>query len=65
MFGRSEDKLTEALEKIKAYKNICIYLDAHLCHDHIKNKKTFGNEKCNPIQKKLNLLRIKKMNLIK
>ena len=25
MFGRSEDKLTEALEKIKDYKNICIY----------------------------------------
>ena len=54
MFGRSEDKLTGALEKIKAYKNICIYLDAHLCHDHIKNKKTFGDEKdATPIKKEL------------
>ena len=40
MLGRSEDKLPEALKKIKASKNICIYLDAHLCNDHIKNKKT-------------------------
>ena len=57
MFGRSEDKLTEALEKIKAYKNICIYLDAHLCHDHIKNKKTFGDEKgATPIKKELKFI---------
>ena len=25
-------------------KNICIYLDAHLCQDHLKNTKTFGSE---------------------
>ena len=61
MFGRSEDKLTEALEKIKAYKNICIYLDAHLCHDHIKNKKTFGDEKdATPIKKELKFIEDKK-----
>ena len=61
MFGRSEDKLTEALEKIKDYKNICIYLDAHLCHDHIKNKKTFGDEKdAPPIKKELKFIEDKK-----
>ena len=61
MFGRSEDKLTEALEKIKGYKNICIYLDAHLCHDHIKNKKTFGDEKdATPIKKELKFIEDKK-----
>ena len=54
MFGRSEDKLTEALEKIKAYKNICIYLDAHLCHDHIKNIKT--RKRCNTQFNKINIL---------
>ena len=61
MFGRSEEKLLEAMEKIKAYKNICIYLDAHLCHDHIKNKKTFGEEKdATPIKKELKLIEDKK-----
>ena len=59
MFGRSEDKLNEALEKIKTYKNICIYLDAHLCHDHIKNKKTFGDEKdATPIKKELKFKKV-------
>ena len=26
------------------YENICIYLDAHFCQDHLKNTTTFGNE---------------------
>ena len=57
MFGRSEDKLTEAFKKIKNYQNICIYLDAHLCNDHIKNKKTFGEEKdASPIKKELKFI---------
>ena len=57
MFGRSEDKLPEAFKKIKTYKNICIYLDAHLCNDHIKNKKTFGAEKdATPIKKELKFI---------
>ena len=57
MFGRSEDKLPEALEKIKNYKNICFYFDAHLCHDHIKNIKTFGEEKnATPIKKELKFI---------
>ena len=57
MFGRSEYKLPEAFKKIKTYKNICIYLDAHLCNDHIKNKKTFGAEKdATPIKKELKFI---------
>ena len=57
MFGKSEDKLPEALEKIKSYKNICFYFDAHLCHDHKKNIKTFGEEKnATPIKKELKFI---------
>ena len=57
MFGKSEDKLPEAFKKIKNYQNICIYLDAHLCNDHIKNKKTFGEEKdATPIKKELKFI---------
>ena len=57
MFGRSEDKLPAAFEKIKSYKNICVYLDAHLCHDHIKNKKTFGEDNdATPIKKELKFI---------
>ena len=57
MFGKSEDKLPEAFKKIKNYQNICIYLDAHLCNDHIKNKKTFGEEKdASPIKKELKFI---------
>ena len=57
IFGKSEDKLPEAFKKIKNYQNICIYLDAHLCNDHIKNKKTFGEEKdATPIKKELKFI---------
>ncbi len=66
MFGRSEDKLSEAFKKIKTYKNICIYLDAHLCNDHIKNKKTFGEEKdATPIKKELKFIEEQKDNFNK
>ncbi len=54
MFGKSEAILGDALLKVSNYENICIYLDAHLCHDHIKNIKTFGEEKsATPIKKEL------------
>ena len=57
ILGRSEDKLPVAIEKIKGYKNVCIYLDAHLCHDHIKNIKTFGEEQnATPIKKELKFI---------
>ena len=54
IFGKSEDMLSDAIKKVLDYKNICIYLDAHLCHDHIKNIKTFGDEEsATPIKKEL------------
>ena len=42
--GKSEDLLDKVISKNLNFKNICIYLDAHLCQDHLKNTKTFGNE---------------------
>ena len=42
--GKSEDLLNDILLKIDKYKNICIYLDAHLCQDHLTKNKTYGNE---------------------
>ena len=57
MLGKSENELPKAIQKLKNYKNICIYLDAHLCHDHIKNIKTFGNEEnATPIKRELNFI---------
>jgi len=44
LHGKSEELLRDILINNYRYKNICIYLDAHLCHDHLNNKKTFGNE---------------------
>ena len=57
MLGKSENELPKAIQKLKNYKNICIYLDAHLCHDHIKNIKTFGNEEnATPIKRELKFI---------
>ena len=57
MLGKSENELPNAIQKLKNYKNICIYLDAHLCHDHIKNIKTFGNEEnATPIKRELKFI---------
>ena len=42
--GRCENLLDKVISKNLNYKNICFYLDAHLCQDHLKNTKTFGNE---------------------
>ena len=42
--GKSEDLLNDILIKSYKFKNICIYLDAHLCQDHLTKKKTYGNE---------------------
>ena len=44
LHGKSEELLRDILINNYRYKNICIYLDAHLCHDHLNNKKTFGTE---------------------
>ena len=41
----ADKNLFETSNKIlKNFKNVCIYFDAHLCQDHLKNTKTFGNE---------------------
>ena len=42
--GKSEDLLDKVISKNINFQNVCIYLDAHLCQDHLKNTKTFGNE---------------------
>ncbi len=42
--GKSEDLLFTTIQSNLNFKNICIYLDAHLCSDHLRNKKTYGNE---------------------
>ena len=42
--GKSEDLLDKVISKNLNFQNVCIYLDAHLCQDHLKNTKTFGNE---------------------
>ena len=43
-FGRSEEILPNIIKSNLNFDNVCIYLDAHICHDHLKDKKTFGNE---------------------
>jgi len=68
--GKSEEVLADIINSNLEFKNICIYLDAHLCHDHLKNIKTFGTEdtatpirvELDYIEKKLN--NFKKMNIL-
>ena len=55
--GKSEDLLDKVISKNLNFKNICIYLDAHLCQDHLKNTKTFGNENtATPILNELEII---------
>ena len=42
--GKSEDLLNKVISENLDFKNICVYLDAHLCQDHLRNTKTFGSE---------------------
>ena len=42
--GKSEDLLNKVISENLDFKNVCIYLDAHLCQDHVRNIKTFGSE---------------------
>ena len=63
ILGKSEDLLKNILKKNYIYKNVCIYLDAHLCQDHLINKKTFGNEETGtPIKMELNSIEKEKNN---
>ena len=42
---QSQNCINEILEKNKDFNNLCIFLDAHLCNDHLQDVKTFGEEK--------------------
>lgn len=42
--GESQNILKQILNQEELTKNICFFLDAHLCQDHIINKKTYGKE---------------------
>ena len=56
--GKSEDLLDKSISENLDFKNICIYLDAHLCQDHLKNIKTFGSEdSATPILKELEIIK--------
>ena len=56
--GKSEDLLDKLISENLDFKNICIYLDAHLCQDHLKNIQTFGSEDtATPILKELEIIK--------
>ena len=56
--GKSEEVLDKSISENLDFKNICIYLDAHLCQDHLKNIKTFGSEDtATPILQELEIIK--------
>ncbi len=56
--GKSEDLLDKLISENLDFKNICIYLDAHLCQDHLKKIQTFGSEDtATPILKELEIIK--------
>jgi hypothetical protein len=56
-YSKSEDILENIILKNKNFSNICIYLDAHLCNDHMKKISTFGSEiNATPIIYELNII---------
>lgn len=66
--SKSQLILNQILAKENSNQNICIYLDAHLCYDHINNSPTFGEEEnstCISEELKILNLYIKKFNNIK
>lgn len=55
--GKSENVLNEILKNNIDAKNICLYLDAHLCSDHMTGHNTFGNENNGtPIMKEMMII---------
>ena len=63
VYGKSEQVLESILTQKKYFKNLCIYLDAHLCTDHVTSLKTFGTDNYGtPIIRELNII---KKNLTK
>ena len=64
--GESQNLLQDIL-KNESYKNLCLFLDAHTCLDHITNKLVSKNETLEtPIMIELNIIEsyIKKFNNI-
>jgi len=58
MLGKSENILEKVISENLDFENICIYLDAHLCQDHLRNTKTFGNEiDATPILEEMRLIK--------
>jgi hypothetical protein len=55
--SKSEEILETILTKEKSFENLCIYLDAHLCNDHIRNIDTFGSkDNSTPIVNELKII---------
>ena len=58
IYGKSQDLLEKVILENLNFENICIYLDAHLCRDHLRNTTTFGNENdATPILEELKLIK--------
>ena len=54
---RSENILDKILKDNIDIKNICLYLDAHLCKDHITGSSTYGKEDSGtPIMKEMSII---------
>jgi len=54
---RSENILDKILRDNILIKNICLYLDAHLCTDHITGSSTYGKEDSGtPIMKEMSII---------
>ena len=70
VLGNSKEILPNIINSNLKYDNICFYLDAHLCHDHLKDVKTFGNEDSEtPIRMELSYIEnsfknFKKINIL-
>ena len=55
--GRSQSVLEEILKNNENHKNLCLYLDAHLCMDHLTKTPTFKEENLEtPIMVELNII---------
>ena len=54
---KSQSVLEEILKNNKNHKNLCLYLDAHLCMDHLTKTPTFKEENLEtPIMVELNII---------
>ena len=54
---KSQSILEEILKNNQNHKNLCLYLDAHLCMDHLTKEPTFKEENLEtPIMVELNII---------